>query len=152
MRHKEGETVNGLEILSLQVQTQYLHKPLYYKTKCLKCGMVVTKGISYLRYGCSHCRGVIPDERIRRIFYGMKQRCYNSNIDNHKYWNGKGITICNEWLNNPMEFYNWSMENGYKDNLTIDRIDSNKNYCPENCQWITRNENSKRALFKRSSI
>ena len=70
----------------------------------------------------------------------MKQRCYNKNKDNYKWYGGRGISVCDEWLNNFMSFYDWSINNGYKDGLKIDRIDVNKNYCPENCRFITQKE------------
>lgn len=58
-----------------------------------------------------------------------------------KYYKDKGIIICEEWLNYK-NFYNWAINNGYHKNLELDRIDENKNYCPENCQWITHRENT----------
>ena len=79
-------------------------------------------------------------ERLRSIYYGMKQRCYNQNGINYKYYGGKGIFICDEWLNDFEKFYEWSLQNGYSDNLTIDRIDSNKEYSPDNCKWSTKKE------------
>jgi len=74
----------------------------------------------------------------------MKQRCFNSKRSYWKYYGGKGITVFKEWLDFK-KFYDWAMANGYAENLTIDRIDSNGDYEPDNCQWITGKENTHRA-------
>ena len=79
----------------------------------------------------------------------MKNRCYRVNNDNYKYYGGKGIIICEEWKNSFLNFYEWAIKNDFKNGLTIDRIDSNKNYEPCNCRFITREENTRRA-FKKS--
>lgn len=85
------------------------------------------------------------ENRLYNIFRNMKQRCYNPKTINYKNYGGKGITICEEWLDEKtgfINFYNWSVKNGYNENLTIDRINVNGNYEPNNCQWITKSENS----------
>lgn len=83
------------------------------------------------------------NERLREIFSSMKQRCYNKNEKSYRWYGAKGIKVCNEWIENPLSFEEWSLNNGYKDNLTIDRINEDKDYSPDNCRWITHNENAK---------
>ena len=79
-------------------------------------------------------------ERLRSIYYGMKQRCYNEKSINYKYYGGRGIRICDEWLESFDNFCQWAIVNGYNNELTIDRIDSNKDYSPDNCKWSTKKE------------
>ncbi len=74
--------------------------------------------------------------RIYRIWAGMRSRCLDVNKDCYNNYGGRGITICPEW-SDFITFYNWAMANGYKDNLSIDRINVNGNYEPANCSWIT---------------
>lgn len=82
--------------------------------------------------------------RIYHIYQGVKQRCLNLKNPSYYLYGGRGISICAEWVDNFQAFYGWSMENGYTDEMTLDRIDSEKDYSPRNCQWISKNANSAR--------
>lgn len=75
--------------------------------------------------------------RIYHIWIRMKDRCNNPKTKDYQYYGAKGIKVCDEWSNNFLSFYNWSIENNYNDTLTIDRIDGSKGYSPDNCRWIS---------------
>lgn len=83
------------------------------------------------------------NKRLGRIFSDMRNRCYNTNDPNYHSYGGRRIKICDEWLRNPKLFEEWSLRNGYEDTLTIDRKSSFGNYEPDNCRWVTSNDNSK---------
>ena len=81
--------------------------------------------------------------RLYTIWRAMKRRCYQKNATNYYRYGGRGIEVCDEWRNSFQEFYDWSQANGYDDTLTIDRIDNDKGYSPDNCRWTTQTEQVK---------
>ncbi len=83
------------------------------------------------------------------IYHGMKKRCLNANSKRYKDYGGRGITICEEWLKGFDYFADWAYSHGYEQGLTIERKNVNGDYCPENCEWITRAD---QAYNKRESI
>lgn len=118
--------------------------------KC-DCGNI-TKADSYqLRHGITKSCGCFHRElcgdkhrkhgmtrtRLYRIFYKMHERCYRTTNDNYKYYGGLGVKVCDEWFHNFENFKEWSLQNGYNDELTLDRINPAGNYEPSNCRWAT---------------
>lgn len=79
--------------------------------------------------------------RLYRIWSLMKDRCNNANNNNYQYYGGKGVKICDDWYNYQL-FRDWAYAHGYQDDLSIDRVDSNGDYCPDNCRWIPLSQQS----------
>lgn len=78
--------------------------------------------------------------RLYNIWLGIRKRCYNPKYKWFMNYGGRGITLCDEWRNDFVAFSFWALANGYQDNLTIERINVDGNYCPDNCTWITREQ------------
>lgn len=77
---------------------------------------------------------------IRGAYHNMRNRCTNPNRPDWKYYGGRGITICEEWMHSMEDFINWALKSGYKKGLTLDRTDTNGDYSPHNCRWITQKQ------------
>ena len=106
------------------------------------CGCLVHENKSNIKHGLSKTR-------IYSIYIKMKERCNNVNSKSYKDYGARGISVCEEWENNFIKFYEWAINNGYNDNLTIERINVNGNYEPNNCKWISKKEQN---YNKRDSI
>jgi hypothetical protein len=131
-----------------------------YKCRCNKCGKVFENslesyrkrfklGINTMTCGCydphynNFYKNGLSNTRLRHIYDNMKSRCLNQKNKGYKNYGGRGINVCDEWLdskNGFENFYNWSMNNGYAESLSIDRIDVNGDYEPSNCRWATYQE------------
>jgi len=78
--------------------------------------------------------------RLYRIWHGMRRRCHNPKSHKWDLYGGRGIKVCQEWNSSFRAFMEWAIKNGYSDSLTIDRKESDGDYCPDNCRWATRRE------------
>ena len=85
----------------------------------------------------------LRNHRLYKIWAGIKNRCFNKNLAAYKDYGMRGIKICDNWSNDFKAFYDWAVANGYNDNLTIERINVNGNYEPNNCCWILKSEQAK---------
>jgi len=146
-KYKIGDQIHDWTVLSGPITFDGRSK---YLCKC-KCGYTIHHSAGTLTGGksksCPSCSAHTASHResgtrLYNIWRGIKSRCNNPNSTPYSNYGERGIRICDEW-NNYESFRNWAILNGYNDNLVIDRKENNEDYCPDNCQWITNQENSK---------
>ena len=168
-----GQKFNYLTVLSLHHKKQLFNKEgkpnghLYYYECVCDCGKKTIVAASALKRssvkscGCyqrkmaseaakiSSRKHGYRNTRLYREWQSMKGRCYYPSVNGYERYGGRGIIVCSEWKNNFVAFKDWAELHGYKDSLTIDRIDVNGNYEPSNCRWVTKeiqNKNTRRNI------
>lgn len=138
--------LTALKLHHIKKYSRSTHR--YWECQC-ECGNKCFVAQNQLTSGKTQSCGCLQNEyfkskhnlhntRLYNIWCNIKARCTNPKHPNYNTYGNKGIIICDEWKTNFLSFYNWAVKNGYKDNLTIDRINVNGNYEPDNCRWVTR--------------
>ncbi len=110
------------------------------KCDCGETKEIATKELTFGRTkscGCLRSGNKKLYPRLYQVWINMKSRCYYPGDSKYKWYGQRGITVCDEWRNDFVAFKEWALANGYQNNLTIDKINNNKGYSPDNCQWIT---------------
>ena len=118
---------------------QEVERPLSY-IKCKSCGCNRYEFMKENKWNIKHDG---TGTKVYRLWSRIKERCYSLKKDNYKYYGGRGITICDEWKNDFIKFRAWCLNNGYADNLVIDRKNPNGNYEPNNCRFLTIEESNR---------
>lgn len=143
--------------------------PKYKKTRwrCIcDCGQETESTTDHLTSGHTESCGCLRYERLKNantkhgnrqsrlynIWAHMRQRCNNPQNKDFKYYGGRGITLCAEWVDDFIAFQAWAFASGYRDDLTIDRINPDGNYCPENCRWATKAEQNRNRRFCKKEV
>lgn len=154
-QYEKGLIINEIEFLEYVGNDRHNKKKWKLKCHCgnefIAIGSDIKKG-NTKSCGCTQYKRVHNKTKTKlyKVWINMKSRCKNTNVPNYSSYGGRGIMICDEWLNDFNNFYNWAMNNGYKEGLSIDRVDVDGDYKPSNCRWAdisTQNNNKRKTLW-----
>lgn len=145
----EGRVFGKLTVLSFSHKNKR-HQRLW-ECQC-DCGNKAFVNSSNLLIGKTRSCGCLPKKKpihgfsktpLSLVLKHLLHRCYNKNNYSYHNYGGRGISVCDEWRFNQASFYKWAIENGYNENLELDRINVNGNYEPSNCRWATIKEQAR---------
>ena len=157
--------LTGQRFGGLVVRERDTSSTRYVKWHCVcDCGKTISASTAHLRSGHTISCGCLglkhateakithggTKSSLYHVWNGMRMRCGNPKSTGFKWYGAKGVKVCEEWSDFAV-FRAWAESHGYKQGLTIDRIDPDGNYCPSNCRWITRSENSARVIHKKKT-
>lgn len=159
-----GQTINNCKVLDgYYLKTKSGTNRLFVICECPKCHNQFEIRYDTLNHlhgdhcpQCNikakgkRCRKSHRDHKLWRIWWGMKTRCCKKSNKMYKHYGARGIKVCQEWLDSYENFYAWSIANNYGTGLSIDRIDNNGDYAPDNCRWVdqkTQSNNTRRVFF-----
>lgn len=146
-----GTVKNRFKVIGKSVNINKTNHNIYYKCLC-NCGNIFYRNkyeiIKHTNGACKNCKRVRPEkdghtkEPLYRVYYAMKERCYDATSREYHNYGARGIYVCDEWLGSYRLFREWCLNNGYKKGLQLDRIDNDMEYSPNNCRFVTPIENS----------